>query len=149
MIAWVLFPVFYQSGRAELVDLVKDIHRERLHLFWSSPVFVDTFGNKGDDSYMARKRYTEEYKKHLLDLVREGRSPEQLAQEYEPSARTIRNWMREDEVKRRSKETDKDHELRRLKAENTRLREERDILKKAAAWFAVESVSTPKKGTRS
>ena len=116
---------------------------------WSSPVFVDTFGNKGDDSYMARKRYTEEYKKHLLDLVREGRSPEQLAQEYEPSARTIRNWMREDEVKRRSKEIDKDHELRRLKAENARLREERDILKKAAAWFAVESVSTPKKGTRS
>ena len=34
---------------------------------------------------MAKKRYTEEYKKHLLDLVREGRSPEQLAQEYEPS----------------------------------------------------------------
>ena len=61
---------------------------------------------------MAKKRYTEEYKKHLLDLVREGRSPEQLAQEYEPSARTIRNWMREDEVKKRSKETEKDHELR-------------------------------------
>ena len=72
-------------------------------LIWSSPVLIDTFGNKGDDSYMARKRYTEEYKKHLLDLVREGRSPEQLAQEYEPSARTIRNWMREDEVKNLSK----------------------------------------------
>ena len=56
---------------------------------------------------MAKKRYTEEYKKHLLDLVREGRSPEQLAQEYEPSTRTIRNWMREDEVKKRSKETEK------------------------------------------
>ena len=51
---------------------------------------------------MAKKRYTEEYKKHLLDLVREGRSPEQLAQEYEPSSRTIRNWMREDEVEKRS-----------------------------------------------
>ena len=120
-----------------------------VNILWSSPVFIDTFGNKGDDSYMAKKRYTEEYKKHLLDLVREGRSPEQLAQEYEPSARTIRNWMREDEVKKRSKETDKDQELRRLKAENSRLREERDILKKAAAWFAVESVSTLKKGTRS
>ena len=84
-----------------------------------------------------------------LTLFERGHSPEQLAQEYEPSARTIRNWMREDEVKKRSKETDKDHELRRLKAEVSRLREERDILKKTAAWFAVESVSTPKKGTRS
>jgi len=74
---------------------------------------------------MARKRYAEEYKKHLLDLVREGRSPEQLAQEYEPSARTIRNWVRENEVKRRLKEKYKDHELRRLKAENARLREKR------------------------
>ena len=124
-------------------------YTEEYKRYWSSPVFIDTFGNKGDDSYMAKKRYTEEYKKHLLDLVRDGRSPEQLAQEYEPSARTIRNWMREDEVKKRSKETEKDHELRRLKAEVSRLREERDILKKAAAWFAVESVSTPKKGTRS
>jgi transposase len=57
--------------------------------------------------------------------------------------------MREYEVKKRSEETGKDQELRRLKAEVARLREERDILKKAAAWFAVESVSTPKKGTRS
>lgn len=62
--------------------------------------------------------------------------------------RSVTRW-REDEVKKRSKEKDKDHELRRLKVEVSRLREERDILKKAAAWFAVESVSTLKKGTRS
>ena len=110
---------------------------------------MDTFGNKGDDSYMARKRYTEEYKRHLLSLVREGRTPEQLAQEYEPSARTIRNWLKADEAKTQAIETDKDQELKRLKAEVARLREERDILKKAAAWFAMETVSPPKKGTRS
>ncbi len=110
---------------------------------------MDTHGNKGDDSFMARKRYPEEYKRHLLDLVREGRTPEQLAQEYEPSARTIRNWLRADEAKSLARETDKDQELKKLKIENARLREERDILKKAAAWFAMETVSNPKKGTRS
>jgi transposase len=95
------------------------------------------------------KKYTEEYKRHLLDLVREGRTPEQLAQEYEPSARTIRNWLRAAEAKSSVHEADKDRELKRLKAEVSRLREERYILKKAAAWFAMETVSTPKKGTRS
>ena len=98
---------------------------------------------------MARKQYTKEYKRHLLNLVREGRTPEQLAQEYEPSAQTIRNWLRADEAKNQSQENDKDQELRRLRAEVQRLQEERDILKKAAAWFAMETVSTPKKGTRS
>ena len=46
-------------------------------------------------------------------------------------------------------ESDKDQEIKTLKAENDRLREERDILKKAAAWFASESGSTRKRGTRS
>ena len=98
---------------------------------------------------MARKQYTKEYKRHLLNLVREGRTPEQLAQEYEPSAQTIRNWLRADEAKTQSQDKDKDQELRRLRAEVQRLQEERDILKKAAAWFAMETVSNPKKGTRS
>ena len=110
---------------------------------------MDTHGNKGDDSFMARKKYTEEYKRHLLDLVREGRTPEQLAQEYEPSARTIRNWLRADEAKSLARETDKDQELKRLETENARLREERDILKKAAAWFARETSSIPSKASSS
>ena len=46
---------------------------------------------------MARKIYTEEYKKHLVKLVKAGRSPEQLAKEYEPSARTIRLWLQAEE----------------------------------------------------
>ena len=46
-------------------------------------------------------------------------------------------------------ESDKDQEIKKLTAEVMRLREERDILKKAAAWFASESVSTRKRGTRS
>ena len=54
--------------------------------------------------------------------------------------------MREDEVKKRSKETDKDHELRRLKAEVSRLREERDILKKAAALVRCGERIYPQEG---
>ena len=110
---------------------------------------MDTFGNKREDVLMARKRYTEEYKHHLLELVREGRTPEQLAKEYEPSARTIRNWMQAAERAMTTAESDKDQEIKKLTAEVMRLREERDILKKAAAWFASESVSTHKRGTRS
>ena len=107
------------------------------------------FGNKGNDVIMTRKRYTQEYKKHLVALVKEGRTPEQLAKEYEPSARTIRNWIQADKKKLNSEEIIKDQELKRLRSEVKRLQEERDILKKAAAWFAVESVSSPKKGTHS
>ena len=115
----------------ELLQLQKQIQL-LLKVIWSWPVFVDTRGNKGDDSFMAKKRYPEEYQRHLLDLVREGRTPEQLAQEYEPSARTIRNWLRADEAKSLTLETDKDQELKKLRVEVSRLREERDILKKAA-----------------
>ena len=98
---------------------------------------------------MARKTYTEEYKKHLVKLVQAGRSPEQLAKEYEPSARTIRLWLQAEEKQNLANESQKDQELKKLRLEVARLREERDILKKAAAWFAAESVSTHKKSTGS
>ena len=98
---------------------------------------------------MARKTYTPEYRAHLVALVREGRTAEQLSREYEPSAATIRSWVRAEEDTTLQKEKDLEKRLKELERENARLREERDIPKKAAAWFAKESVSTPKKGSRS
>jgi transposase len=94
-----------------------------------------------------RKRYPDEFKKKLIALVREGRTPEELSRQFEPSAQSIRNWVAQaerDEGKREdglaSSERD---ELQRLRRENERLREEREILKKAAAWFAQESKAAP------
>jgi transposase len=81
----------------------------------------------------------------MVELVRSGRSPESLAQEFEPSAQSIRNWARQmdlDEGRRADGLTTEERgEIRRLRRENRRLREEREILKKAAAWFARETTS--------
>jgi transposase len=79
--------------------------------------------------------------------VRSGRSPESLAEEFEPSAQAIRNWVRQaerDEGRRQDGLTtvEKD-ELGRLRRENRVLREERAILAKAAAWFARETGKIP------
>ena len=93
---------------------------------------------------MPRKTYTDDFKAHLVALVREGRNAEQLSREYEPSAKTIRDWVRRAEEAQRGPELDSAKRIRELEAENARLREEREILKKAAAWFAKESGSTPK-----
>jgi|SRR5687768_16979300 len=93
------------------------------------------------------KPYPEEFKRKLVALVREGRSPEKLSREFEPSAQAIRNWVDQAERDQGRREdglttTERD-ELQRLRRENERLREEREILKKAAAWFAQESKAAP------
>ena len=98
-------------------------------------------------------RYPPEYRERLVELVRAGRSPASLAREFEPSEQTIRNWVKQadlDEGRRGDGLTTQARkELRELKRENKRLRMERDILKKAAAWFARESGSIPSGGMRS
>jgi transposase len=97
--------------------------------------------------------YPLEYRERIIELVRSGRSPESLAKEFEPSAQCIRNWVRQadrDAGRRRDGLTTEDRtELQRLRRENATLREEREILKKAAAWFARETGSIPSKGSDS
>ncbi len=91
--------------------------------------------------------YSGAFRHQLVELVRAGRSPESLGQEFEPSAQAIRNWVRQterDEGRRADGLTTAERdELRRLRRENATLREEREILKKAAAWFARESDVIP------
>lgn len=94
----------------------------------------------------ARKQYPAEYRKKIVDLVRSGRTPEELAREFEPSAVSIRNWVVQAEInegRAKGLTTDERQELAELRRENKRLKEEREILKKAAAWFATEAGSTP------
>ncbi len=93
------------------------------------------------------KPYPDEFKKKLVALVRAGRTPEELAREFEPSAQAIRNWVaqaeRDEGTRDEGLTTSERDELRRLRRENERLREEREILKKAAAWFAQETKAAP------
>ena len=98
---------------------------------------------------MRRKRYTEAFKKQLIALVTQGRTPEQLSREYEPTAQTIRNWVTEAQKRQPASELEKDRRIRELEAENARLKEEREILGKAAAWFTMKRTSNRKKGSNS
>ena len=97
--------------------------------------------------------YTREYRRRLVELVRSGRSPESLAKQFEPTAQAIRNWVKQadlDEGRRTDGlTTEEREELSRLRRENKVLREEREILKKAAAWFAKETDSKPPKSSAS
>ena len=97
--------------------------------------------------------YPPEFRRRLVELVRAGREPEQLARQFEPSAQAIRNWVaqadRDDGRRADGLTTDEREELRRLRRENKVLREEREILKKAAAWFARETGSIPSKDSSS
>ena len=98
-----------------------------------------------------RTAYPPAFRQQMIELVRAGRSPEDLAREFEPTAQTVRNWVAQadrDEGRRNDGLTTAEREeLRRLRRENRRLREEREILSKATAWFARETDS--RKSSRS
>jgi len=104
---------------------------------------------------MAKTRppYPPEFRRQMVELVRAGRSPEELAQEFEPTAQSIRNWVGQAECDagRRGSglTTAEREELTQLRRENRQLRLERDILSKAAAWFARETNTIPSKGSGS
>ena len=92
-------------------------------------------------------RIPAEFRRQMVELVRAGRTPEELSREFEPSAQAIRNWVRQaerDEGRREDGLTSAEREeLARLRRENRQLRQERDILAKAAAWFARETGTIP------
>ncbi len=92
--------------------------------------------------------YAPEFRQQMVGPVLAGRSAEELAREFEPSAQAIRNWVAQadrDEGRRGDGLTSAEREeMRRLRRENRRLRQEREILAKAAAWFARETGSTPR-----
>ncbi len=95
-----------------------------------------------------RKRYPEEFKRRMVELVRAGRSPEELAKEFEPSPNAIRSWATQADIdeglKSEGLSTKERTELRELRRKVKQLELEREILGKAAAWFARESITLPK-----
>ncbi len=89
--------------------------------------------------------YPADFRTRIIELARSGRTVRSLAREFDVTDTTIRTWVRQADLDtgRRSDglTTDEKQELTRLRRENARLREEREILEKAAAWFAQESAT--------
>lgn len=95
--------------------------------------------------------YPPEYRQQILELARAGRRPEEVAREFGPTVQTIRNWLKQadrDDGRCHDALTTAEHqEIARLRRENKHLRLEREILAKAAAWFARETDSVPPKSS--
>lgn len=96
-----------------------------------------------------RNPYLPEFRAQIVELVTPGRSPEDSAREFEPTAQTIYCW-----VAQADRDTGKRHdglttavrgELTRLRREDRQLKPERGILSRAPAWFARATGTVPEK----
>jgi len=87
-------------------------------------------------------RYTPEFKRQMVELVRTGRTAASLSKEFGPTPWSISLWVKQDARDRGKGDggltSAEREELARLRRENRKLKEEREILSKAAAWFATE-----------
>ena len=96
--------------------------------------------------------YPPEFRTQMIELVRAGQAPAQLASEFGCSAQTISNWVAQaardagHPLPGKAGLTTAEHEeLVRLRRQLKQVQTERDILAKAAAWFAhkADPNSTP------
>jgi transposase len=89
-----------------------------------------------------RPPYPREFRREAVALVRSGVALKQIAADLGVSEQTLRNWRRQGDIDAGRGDgltTDEREELRRLRRENRRLAQEREILKAAAAFFAREA----------
>ena len=90
-----------------------------------------------------RPAYPEQFRREAVELLRQGRTPSELSESLGVSQQTLRNWRRQDQIDRHERDdgvtSEEREELARLRRENLRLRQERDLLKRAAAFFATEN----------
>jgi transposase len=116
---------------------------------------VDTYspGERKESTMAKRRSYPMEFRQQMVELVRAGRTPEELSREFEPSAQAIRNWIAQAERDRGARNdgltSQEKDEIQRLRREVKQLRTEREILAKAAAWFARETDAVPPKSSHS
>ncbi len=112
---------------------------------------VESFTLWEEDSWMRRYKrpYPPDFRSRIVELVRAGRTVSSLEKEFDVNHMTITAWVRQAGLDSHKQAggltTDEKAELARLRRENARLREEKEILEKAAAWFALEAVDTPNK----
>lgn len=90
-----------------------------------------------------RRSFTREFKAEVIALVRQGeRTLPAICRELDLSETAVRRWVAQSAVdagERDGLTTEEREELRRLRREVRVLREERDILKRAATFFAMET----------
>lgn len=90
---------------------------------------------------MSGKRFTEEFKKEAIKQITErGYSVAEVAERLGTTTHSLYAWLKKynEPQPRQTAQADEQAEIARLKAELRRVTEERDILKKAAAYFARE-----------
>jgi len=99
-----------------------------------------------DQQKGTRRQFTEEFKRDAVELVRtSGRPIAQIANELGIYDSTLGNWVRQDRIDRGEREglsSDERERLREVERDNTRLRMERDLLKRTVAFW-VKETSTP------
>lgn len=105
---------------------------------------------------MARKHpraYPADFRLKIVELARAGRIVDDLATEFKLSPQTVRNWIKQadlDSGRRSDGMASEEHEENvRLRKRVRQLEFERDILSKAAAWFARETDSIPSRSSNS
>ncbi len=89
-----------------------------------------------------RRKFTDEFKAETVKLIRgSGRTVGSVARELSLTETAVRNWVKQAEAvgSTDTLSTDEQAELRRLRKENQELRMEKEILRKATAFFAKES----------
>jgi len=101
-------------------------------------------GAKQDRAKRARRQFTDEFKAGAVRLVLdEGKTIAEVARDLDLTASALSGWVRQARANRDGGKsgltTEEKAELARLRKENRQLRVERDILKKAAAFFAKET----------
>jgi len=98
-------------------------------------------------------RYTPEFRRQVVELVSAGRKPSQLSREFGCTAWSIQRWVKQAKRDAGSGDggltTNERAELARLHRENRQLKMEREILSKAAAWFAQETAPNSRRSSDS
>ena len=93
-----------------------------------------------------RPPYPEQFRREAVELVRKsGRPIKEIASDLGVTDQSLRNWVKQADVdhgRTHGVSSEEKEELRRLRRENRILREEREILRKAAAFFATENALT-------
>jgi transposase len=90
-----------------------------------------------------RSPYPPEFKAEAVAMVRSGRPFREVAAALGMNEQSLRNWVKQADLDQGKRQdgltTEEREELRQLRRENARLRQERDFLKRAAAFFAKET----------